>query len=212
MKNTWIWVLAIIGLLVVGIYVMSPSVEVSDDNSDGAGIKLHLYDADGNEIEIPDWFVVSSTKDLGEFSIVTHPPAPSCTVTSNCAGYQTNTHITCWNSKCSLTDVDSMTMAVSATNNGEVTLNNVHISSATPAGFLSALPTTSYTIAPGETKSWVSSAMTLAGWEGSSVTFSAIIEGVSTYDGSTVSGNAATTLAFAADPVGGLVVQIVSPI
>lgn len=211
MKNQWIWVVAIIAILVIGgMYLFSPSVTTGD--TDGTGIKLHLYDTDGNEIDIPDWFSASSSLDLGAFTIVTHPPAPSCTVTSDCSGYETNPSITCWNQQCSLTNIGSMSMAVSAENTGESALENVHIQTATPSEFLSALSTSSYTIAPGETKSWTSSAMTLSGWEGQVVTFSAVIEGVNSYDGTTVSGNAATTLEFAADPVGGLVVNIVSPI
>jgi len=182
----------------------------------GTGIYLKLYDEDGNEITIPDWFKVGSI--AGEaFTIVRHPPAPACTAVTQCSGYETNPNIMCWNGKCVLGNVASMDLGISVENptTSEITFLNVAPSSATPSEWWTSLDKTPVsTLAPGDPVGfWITtSPLSLSGWEGTQQTFSVTVSGTNEYTGQTVTPGDSIQLAFDADPTGEFIVSIVSPI
>jgi len=182
----------------------------------GTGLNLKFYDANGNPIEIPDWFRASSVVDVAGFAIVSHPPAPTCTVVSACAGYATNPNIMCWNSKCVLGNVASIDMGVSVTNptSSTVSFLNVAPTTALPAAFNTVLSKTVTSIlAPGQTSNWATtSPLSVSPWIGTTQTFSVTVAGTNQYSGVVTSVSDSISLAFEADPQGALSVSVISPI
>lgn len=181
----------------------------------GTGLDLKFFDKDGNEIQIPDWFKVNAETDVGGFTIVRRPTAPTCTAVSQCAGYLTNPNIMCWTGKCVLGNVAAMTAGVSVTNpvSSQVSFLNVAPTTVTPAAFNTALSKTpTPTLAPGQTASWSSTAMSLASWEGTQQTFNVTVQGTNQYTSGTVKASDAIVLAFDADPTGAFTVSVQSPI
>lgn len=187
--------------------------DISKEES-GTGLDLKLYDADGNEITIPDWFSTSEVD--GAFTIVRHPPAPSCTVRTQCVGYDTNPNIGCWQGSCVLQDVVAMDLGVSVFNpaSSELSFLSVAPQSATPVAFWTNLDKTAVgTLSPGQTASWqTTSPMSVGVWEGTQQTFSIVVEGTNQFTGEVVQASDSIDLAFDANPVGGFTVSIVSPI
>ena len=183
---------------------------------EGTGIYLKLYDEDGNEIDIPDWFKVGSI--IGDsFTIVRHPPAPSCTAVSQCDGYLTNPNIMCWNDKCVLGNVGYMDLGISVVNpvSSEITFLNVAPTSATPIEWWNNLDKTAVArLAPGDPAAFwtTASPLPVSGWEGTQQTFSVSVSGTNEYTGATVTPGDTIQLAFDADPTGTFMVSIVSPI
>ena len=185
------------------------------EGEEGTGLNLTLYDNEGNPIDIPDWFSTASVVDLQVFSIVRHPPAPSCTVRTQCTGYDTNPNIGCWAGYCVLQNVGSMDLGVSVFNPSasEITFNNVAPSTAAPLVFWTNLDKTAVTLAPGQTKSWqTTSPMSVGAWEGTQQVFSITVAGTNEYTGLPVTSSDSITLAFDADPTGAFIVSIESPI
>ena len=183
---------------------------------EGTGLDLRLYDEDGNEIEIPDWFSTATDSKVGIFSIVRHPPAPTCTTRTQCAGYDTNPNIGCWEGKCVLQNIGSMDLGVSVTNPiaSEVAFLNVAPSAASPTIFNTNLDkTVTTTLLAGQTASWMTTApMSVGVWEGTQQVFSISVSGTNEYTGETFTAGDSITLAFDANPAGAFTVSIVSPI
>ncbi len=184
---------------------------------EGTGLYLKLYDKDGNVIDVPDWFKVSTIAKVGPFTIVRHPPAPSCTTRTQCSGYATNPNIICWNDKCVLGNVASMDLGVSVENpsTSEIAFTNVAPFAASPAEFWTKLDKTAHVkLSPGDpVKSWsTTSPMSLSTWEGAQQVFSVTVAGTNEYTGTTFSTSDSITLAFDADPTGAFTVSVVSPI
>jgi len=182
----------------------------------GTGIYLKLYDEEGNEISIPDWFKVGSI--TGEaFTIVRHPPAPSCTAVTQCSGYETNPNIMCWSGKCVLGNVGYMDLGISVVNpaTSEITFLNVAPSSATPIEWWNNLDkTTVTTLSPGDPAAFwtTTSPLSVSAWEGTQQTFSVTVSGTNQYTGQIVTPGDSIQLAFDSDPTGAFIVSIVSPI
>ncbi len=184
---------------------------------EGTGLILKLYDNDGNAIDIPDWFKISTIAKVGPFTIVRHPPAPTCTTRTQCSGYATNPNIICWDGKCVLGNVASMDLGVSVENpsTSEVAFTNVAPSAASPTEFWTKLDKTAHAkLSPGDpVKSWsTTSPMSLSSWEGAQQIFSVTVTGTNEYTGTTFSTSDSITLAFDADPTGAFTVSVVSPI
>lgn len=218
-----ILVIAIILALLIGIYwyssVRTKTVlehkEPADisKNEKGTGIDLKLYDTQGNEITIPQWFSTASIIEP-QFTIVRHPPAPTCTDRTQCSGYATNPNIMCWTGTCALGNVASLTMGVSVTNpsSSQLSFTNLAPTTVLPTEFNAALTKTPYAkLSPGQTTSWTSSAISVVSWTGSK-TFSSVISGTNEYTGAINTVSDSLTLDFASDPTGSLAVSIVSPI
>lgn len=222
------FVFLIVLLLIVGAVYFISKNKVTDTKSvnehktpadisqgeEGTGLNLKLYDEDGNEIDIPDWFKVASIS--GEpYSIVTHSPTLACTTKSNCPEYDTNPAIDCYNNVCALKGVSSMTMGVSVVNpsSSGITFQSVGPSSVSPTLFSTSLNKTAVaTMVPGKTVSWGSSAMAVASWEGTTQTFTVTVEGYNPYTGTNVTASDSLALSFAANPAGAFTVTVVSPL
>ena len=177
---------------------------------EGQGMEIHFYDKDGNPVEIPDWFKVAKTTGIVG-AIVEHPPAPTCTVVSDCPGV--NPNVACWQNKCVLTNIASMSTTIKVTNGASFDFNDVYISSASPAGFAGALPTgvaSKKQLPGGQTISWPSTIMDFQalGWVGTTQTFTATVQGTSSYDGSGHTSSDSITLKFSDDPTGAFSVLI----
>lgn len=218
--------LVVIALLVVAYFLFFTKTKTVlehrtpadiSSNEKGTGLNLKLYDANGNEIEIPSWFSTSSIVEpsiFEQFTIVRHPPAPTCTTRTTCTGYASNPNIICWGGTCALGNVNSLTMGVSVTNPASSQLSFLNLAPTTvlPTEFNTALTKTPYAkLSPGQTTSWTSTAISIASWTGSK-TFSATVSGTNEYTGVANTVTDSLTLDFAADPSGNLLVSIVSPI
>ncbi len=181
-------------------------------NEEGQGMEVNFYDKDGNPVTIPDWFkIASATGVIG--AIVEHPPAPTCTETSDCEGYAGNPNILCWENSCVLANVVAMDVGVKVTNGASFDFNDVYISTASPVGFSDALPTGTANkkeLLGGATVSWMSSVMNFEtlGWIGTTQTFSVNIHGTNSYDGSGADSSDSISLKFSADPTGAFSVLI----
>lgn len=188
--------------------------DISQSES-GTGLDLKFYDKDGNEIEIPSWFKVSSVVNAGEFTIVRRSTAPTCALRTDCAGYATNPNIMCWATKCVLGNVASMTAGVSVTNptSSQVAFLNVAPTIVKPATFDTALSKTpTPKLLPGNTVSWSSTAMSVGVWEGTTQTFNVTVQGTNEYNSATVKVSDAIALMFETDPTGAFTVSVQSPI
>lgn len=213
-------VVVIIAVLLIGAYMYyKPSdISVGDDttqtitNEDGTtttsntGWFLRLFDREGNEIEIPPEFMI--VKDSGLFTIWTTEFPIDCTSDANCPGATT-----CWNNECVIRDVASMSLGFSVTSSAsDITYTNLHISSATPTEWSTALGTPSYTLTPLATQVFTSSVFSIpSAWEGATKTFSVTVEGTSDYDLSTVPDTKSITYKFYGDPAGGFQITISNP-
>lgn len=221
-----IWIV-ILAIAVFGIYlVFSGSGEKSllehktpadlSKGESGTGLDLKFFDKDGKEIQIPDWFKVNSVVDVGSgFTIVRRTTAPTCTAVTQCAGYLTNPNIMCWNGKCVLGKVASMTAGVSVTNptSSQLAFLNVAPTLAKPLAFDTALSKTAYAkLSPGQTTSWTSASMTVSQWEATTQTFNVTVQGTNEYNGALIKVSDAIALAFDADPTGSFTVAVQSPI
>jgi len=218
--NIWI-VLGIIVVLVLllgyygygtGTKTLKEHAEPVDisKNEEGQGIQINFYDKEGNPVEIPDWFKVASTTGIVG-AIVEHPPAQTCNEVADCPSAGPN--VACWENKCVLTNIVAMDVAIRVTNGAGFKFNDVYISSASPPGFASALPTgiaSKQQLSAGATISWVSSVMNFEslGWLGSTQTFSVNVHGTSSYDGSGADSSDSISLRFSEDPTGAFSVLI----
>ncbi len=216
-KNNIIFIVIaiIVGIFLVIIFTFPEAVKEPEEIS--KGLHLKIYDKDGNEMDIPDWFLELSEDPLGIFSIVRHPPAPDCTTKAQCSGYDTNPNIMCWNGKCVLGNVAFMDLGVSVENpsTSEIAFTNVVPSSASPAVFWTKLDKTPVAkLSPGDpVRSWsTTSPMLLSGLEGTTQTFSVIVSGTNEYTGEIFSTSDSITLSFDADPTGELIASVVSPV
>jgi len=217
--NMWIIlgiVVALIALLTFygfsGTKTLKEHAEPADisKNEEGQGIEIHFYDKDGNPVEIPDWFKVAQTTGIVG-AIVEHPPAPTCNIVDDCPG--ANANVACWENKCVLSNILSMDAAIKVTNGASFEFEDVYISSASPAGFASALPTgiaSAKQLPGGGTVSWLSSVMNFETleWLGTTQTFSVNVHGTSSYDGSGADSSDSITLRFNEDPTGAFSVLI----
>jgi len=197
--NTLVWVV-IIGIAVVVGYFFLSGGSVDTGTTDSDGWSLRLYDIDGNEILIPSTF--------SGFSIWTTEAPITCTTDAGCPGIST-----CWQGECVIRGVYGMALDFSVTSqSADVTYNNLHITSATPSAWSSALPSTSRTLAPSATTVFTSSQFSIpSAWEGGSQTFSVTMQGISDYDGSTAEDTRSITYNFYTDPTGGFTVNINNP-
>lgn len=222
------FVFLVLLLLIVGIVYFMSRDKITDTKSvnehkvpadiskgeDGTGLNLKMYDEDGNEITIPDWFKVSSISG-DPYTIVTHSPTTSCTTRTNCPGYATNPAIDCYNGVCALKGVSSMTMGVSVTNpsTSGITFQSIGPSAVSPTAFYNALNKTALkTMAPDTTFSWTSTTISVAAFEGTTQTFSVTVEGYNPYTGANVTASDSLALSFAANPTGSFTVLVSSPL
>lgn len=222
-NNLVIWV--VVAAVVIALFVMysgnektviehKTPADISKSES-GTGLDLKFFDKDGNEIQIPSWFATNAATDVGGFTIVRRPTAPTCTAVSQCTGYLTNPYIMCWTGKCVLGNVAAITAGVSVTNpaGSQVAFLNVAPTLVTPAAFNTALTKTpTATLSPGQTASWTSTAISLGAYEGTQQTFNVTIQGTNQYTSGTVKASDALVLAFDADPTGAFTVSVQSPI
>lgn len=193
----------------------STPADLSSGEKD-TGMQLKFYDADGNEITIPDWFKVNSVMypTTSEFTIIKHS-ALACITRTNCPGYATNPAIDCWNLVCAIKGVASMDMGVSIINPPSSTVNflNVAPSAVTPASFNTQLDKTSLAkLIPGQTKKWMTTTpISVAQYEGTTQSFSVSVTGTNEYTGTAISASDLISLTFGADPTGAFQVVISSP-
>lgn len=221
-KNIIVIVLLVIAILGIGYFFWNSSFKSVNEhktpadiskNEKGTGLDLKLYDPSGKEIEIPDWFSTASIVEP-PFTIVRHPPAPTCTVRTTCEGYATNPNIMCWAGACALGNVGSLTMGIKVTNpeSSQISFLNLAPTTALPAEFNSALDKTSWPkLAIGDIHTWSSTLISVASWTGSKV-FTATVQGTNEYTGAVNTVSDSLTLDFAADPTGVLTASIISPI
>lgn len=214
-SNTWIVVIVIALIVIFALFYfkigsksLNEHKEPADisEGEDGQGMDITFYkkvNGQWEPVTIPDWFKVAGTAVVG--AIVEHPPAPICTVTSDCPG--NNPSVTCWQGKCVLTQIDGMDITIRVSNGANFAFNDVYISTATPTGFRSALPTGTANkkqLPANGQVSWTSSIMDFVdeGWVGTDQTFSVDVTGKSSYDGSTQTSSDSVTLRFSEDPTG----------
>jgi len=196
-------------------------------NESGTGLDLKLYDINKNEIEIPDWFATATESKIGTFTVVSHPPAPTCTTRTQCSGYDTNSNIDCWNGKCVLQNVSFIDFRYRVYNskNSGASFLNVSISSVYPSEFdNNLLKTKLESLLPGQTAIWESlSLMDITVWEGTLQKFDISISGIKEFTGEIFSVSDSITLSFNAETNGdvgggetpfteGFVVSIISPV
>lgn len=183
-------------------------VDISTEQ-EGQGMDMGFYkkvDGEWVKVDIPDWFkVVDTTGMVG--AIVEHPPAPICTIRTDCPGAGTNPNIDCWQSKCVLTNIDGMDVVIKVANSASFDFNDVYISSANPVGLDNALLTgiaNKKQLPAGSTVSWTSSIMDfdVLGWIGTTQIFSITVAGTNSYSGQQQSSSDSITLQFSADPTG----------
>ena len=222
-KKIMIVILAILGIVFLFVFVgktkismeeMGQPTDISEGGDQNQGLKLLLKNADGELVEIPEWFAAGYDV---PFTIVTRTAPIACTLATvavDCAGYTPANEIDCWEGKCVLKNIAQMAIAATVENppTSEVTFQNVYVSSVTgPAGF--AFSADSQVLNPGDpayyfTSNWL---------DISSVTgqqaFQVEVTGTNQYTGAAVVVPSATlTLVFEADPTGSFDVNIVSPI
>ncbi len=220
-------VIALIAVLAFGVFFLFSTngktilehKEPADlsEKEKGTGLDLRFYDEDGNEIQIPDWFSTSSIVPIGGFSIVRHPPAPTCTVRTQCTGYDTNPNIMCWTGKCVIGNVASMDAGVNVQNPiaSELTFLNVGPISALPAVFWTNIDQRKIDLVPGESASWGTAVsggglgpFSISQFEGSQQTFTIEVEGTNEFTGIPFSVTDSITLAFDTNPAGTFIISI----
>jgi len=225
-------ILFIVGIIFVGIFYVYPYIQTSakiktiaehkipsdlTKEEQDQGFQLKLYDKDGKEIVIPEWFKVSSVINptFQEFTVIKHTAVP-CTTRVNCPGYALNPAIDCWNSVCALKGVSAMDMGVSVINPPSSTVNFLNLKpTITSILVLSQqLDKTVFDkLIPGQTKTWMTTTpIIVAQFEGTSQTFGITIEGTNEYTGEVISASDSIQLQFGADPTGAFQVVIQSPI
>ena len=190
-------------------------VDITSGEQD-QGMQLKFYDADGNEIVIPEWFkVVSAVSPIQEFTIVRHSTV-ACTTKANCPGYELNPAIDCWNSVCALKGVFSMDLGVSVVNPASSTTSflNVRPITLSPLAFSEQMDTTPLDeLIPSQTKTWMTTTPIVVGqYEGTTQSFSVTVAGIDKYTDEEVLVGDLIQLTFGADPTGAFSVNIVSPI
>lgn len=214
----------LVAVLLIGVYfffTQPKTVEQHKNPADisksekGTGLQLKFYDANGNPIAIPSWFSTASIVPP-EFSIVSRPPAPSCSDRTQCSGYATNPNIICWNSKCVLGNIVSMDMGVQVTNpsSSQLSFTNLAPTIVSPSLFNTNLNKSVVTrLSPGNTASWVTlTPMAVSSFVGTNQTFSVTVSGTNEYTGAVNTVSDSLLLSFAPDPTGSLTVSVVSPI
>lgn len=184
---------------------------------EGTGLDLKFYDKDGNLIEIPDWFSTASIVPIvGDFTIVRHPPAPTCSVVTQCDGHETNPNIMCWGDNCVLGNVAAMDIGVNVQNPSasEISFLNVAPTTITPVAVNTAFDKTALGIlAPGQSHSWqTTSPVDVTQWEGIQQTFTISVVGTNQYTGQASTVSDSITLAFDADPAGTFSVVVQTPV
>lgn len=223
-KNLNIWiVIGIVAVIIAAYFLITSQAKTVQEHSvpadiskseKGTGLQLKFYDANGNPIEIPSWFSTASI--IEPFAIVSHPPAPACTVRTQCADYATNPNIICWTGKCVLGNIASMDMGVQVTNPGtsQLAFLNIAPTTAAPSAFNTNLNKTVVAkLSPGGTASWGTlSSISVASFIGTNQTFSVSVQGTNEYTGALNTVSDSLVLNFAADPTGSLTVSVVSPI
>jgi len=190
-ESNWLWilvVLAVIGLIFYfvlrggGWKPISEHREPADLSKDeqGTGMRLRLYDKEGNPIGIPDWFKVTSSVTGVVGAIVSHPGTGerTCSVLNDCydpcvsdddcpTGVQCSsdgycgkdqwTEVMCYDydvdntKECILGEVGTLALDF-AVSAGEYNYQNVKVKSASPSVYYSALPTDSRSISAGESE------------------------------------------------------------
>lgn len=205
MKSNTIWII-IIAALVIGAYFyfsktsgVAPTVDT--------GWYLKLYDANGNEIPVPQNFMVTSSTQ-GMFSIWTTETPITCMTDANCP-----TGSTCWTSMCVIKNVASMSLGFSVVStSSDITYNSLNVQTATPAAWNTALNKTARTLAPLATTVFTSTAFVIpTAWEGTSQVFSVTVQGTNNYNGAIETQTKSITYKFYPNPAGGFTVTISNP-
>jgi len=190
--ESWLWILIILAVIGLIFYFailkgeqwkpISEHREPADLSEDeqGTGMRLRLYDKDGNPIGIPDWFKVTSSVTGITGAIVAHPGAGerTCSVLNDCydpcvsdadcptgvkcssdgyCGKDQWTQIMCYDydvdntKECILGSIGTIALDF-AVSAGEYNYQNVEVTSAQPSVYYSALPTDSRSISAGESE------------------------------------------------------------
>lgn len=186
--------------------------DISQSQS-GTGLNMKLYDKDGNEVTIPEWFKVNSAVDVGAFTVFRRQTTPTCTVSSDCSGYTAGSHIICMEGRCALGAISTMTLGMGVTNpsSSQVAFLSVAPTIVTPTAFNTALSKTPVAkLSPGQTVTFPSASMALSQWEGTTQTFNVTVSGTNEYSGVIVTASDALTLQFWAEPAGTFTVSIVT--
>jgi hypothetical protein len=126
MKSNTIWII-LIAILAIGAYLYFSNQPTTITNPDGTtttdtGWFLKLFDKDGNEIPVPQNFMITSSQ-KGLFSIWTTESPITCTTDANCPSGST-----CWTSMCVIRNVASMSLGFSVKSTSTtVTYNSLKI-------------------------------------------------------------------------------------
>jgi len=210
-NNSTIWIIVIAALVIGGAYLSlnsgeSITVDGEQVTPGDDGFLLRLFDANGNELIIPEGF--SSTSNKGLFSVWTTTSPITCSTDTNCP-----TGTTCWQGECVMQNVASMSLGfVVESDSNSVTYTNLGVKSATPTAWATALGTAHRTLAPGATQVFTSSIFAIpTAWEGTTQSFSVTIDGTNNYDGQVEEDTKTVSYQFFEDPTGGFTVSISNP-
>lgn len=223
-KQNRMLVFVVIGIALIAFFYLYPGMaqpktlkeigEPADlaSEEEGKGMEITFYkkvDGEWVPVSTPDWFTAGAQ--IEPYAIVEHPPAPTCVVRTECAGYATNPDIACWLGRCVLANVDGMSVTVKTQNSELYDINNVYISDVvtevTPTGLMTALPVglINQKTLPGlGLVFWTSEIMDfeLEGWLDTEQTFSVRVYGTHPLTGATISSSADAILQFTSDPTG----------
>lgn len=218
----------LIALALIGIYFYYTSTHIKtitehaqpadiSKSESGTGLKLHVYDLDGNEINVPSWFSTSQGSVSKEgYAIIKSPSPTACSISSSCPNYASDpTHIMCWQGYCSLGNVGYIGLDYSVQNTGSsgVIFNNVGVYSASPNEFnLAANKTIVNGLSSGQTVTFAMNPinkMAVSTWIGTNKTFIVNASGVSNYNNQTYLAGDMYTLGFYNDPTSSLSISLV---
>lgn len=162
------------------------------------------------EKSTPDWFKVTGIITGVVGAIVKHPPAPSCSVDSDCPA---GSDVRCWEGECVLANRDGISTIIQVGNSESFDFNNVYLYDATPTGYYNSLPigtSHSKTLPSESTIDWSSGVMDIEGleWNGTQQTFSVTVTGKHPLTAETVTASDSVTLEFIEDPTGSFSVGI----
>jgi len=213
-KSSAILVILIL-LLAVGAYFYFHKTTPITTPTTGTdtGWDLHLYDANGNEIPIPDNFAIGSKLQSrnGAFSIWTTETPITCTTDANCPG--THPPVVCWSGSCVIKGAVTMSLGFSVTSSSStITYNSLNVQSVTPTAWNTALVKTARTLAPLATTQFTSAIFAIpTSWENTIVPFSVTVQGTNNYNELIETQTKSISYKFYPDPTGGFQITISNP-
>ena len=202
-NKTILW---IVGIVILALIILNyqPPKDVSVEGD----WFLRFWDKDGNEITVPQEFMIVAEEGVLRGYTIWTTESPIVCPPATCP-----TGSTCWNGECVIKNIASMSLGFSVkSDSSTVTYTALKVKAATPTEWKSSLTTSSYTLAPLATQVFTSSAFAIPTlWEGTSKTFSVTIQGTNSYDETIEESTRAVTYKFYADPAGGFTVTISNP-